>query len=89
MLENLCRNCFSYAEVLHKLGIKCSGGNYETLKKNIIKYDIDIKHFTGKRWRSSPHFENRFSNGSREKYILEDVFKKNCTISQKVMRRSS
>lgn len=49
-----------------------------------MEYGIDISHFTGARWNTAPTYVPQI--GSKEKYKLEEVFTKNSTISQKVMR---
>lgn len=84
-LQDLCSNSYSYAEVLTKAGRQACGGNYETLKKNIKKYNIDVSHFTGKQWRKSPNQENHNSQ-KHLKYTFEDVFQKNSCLTQKVLR---
>ena len=83
-LEELCADSYSYSEVLRKAGRKPGGGTNETLKKKILEYDIDISHFTGQRWQSSPTYEPRI--GTKEKYSLEEVFTSNSVITQKVLR---
>lgn len=83
-LEELCASSYSYSEVLRKAGRKPGGGSNETLKKKILEYGIDISHFTGARWNTTPTYTPRI--GSKEKYELEEVFKKDSTVSQKVMR---
>lgn len=83
-LEELCANSYSYSEVLRKAGRKPGGGSNETLKKKILEYNIDISHFTGQRWQSSPTYEPRI--GTKEKYSLEEVFTSNSVITQKVLR---
>lgn len=49
-LENLVKESYSYAEVARKLGMHSKGGNYNTLRRNIIKWNIDTKHFVGRGW---------------------------------------
>ena len=83
-LEELCQDSYSYSEVLRKAGRKPGGGANETLKRKILEFGIDISHFTGKAWNSSPTYKSRV--GSREKYTIEEVFTKNSVISQKIMR---
>ena len=56
-LEELCKNSYSYAEVLRKAGRKQAGGNQSTLKKKIEEFNIDISHFTGERQQWSPNQE--------------------------------
>lgn len=49
-LEIAVKDSFSKRNVLSKLGIAKSGGNYETLEKAIDFYNLDTSHFTGKGW---------------------------------------
>ena len=44
-LKNVITQSRTYSEVLKRLGIRAAGGNFDTLKKYIKKYEIDIKHF--------------------------------------------
>ena len=83
-LTELCRDSYSYSEVLRKAGRKPGGGSNETLKKKILEYNIDISHFTGQRWQKAPTYNSRVN--SREKYTIDEVFTEHSTISQKVLR---
>lgn len=82
-LEKLCKDSYSYAEVLRKAGRKQGGGTQATLRKKIEEYQIDISHFTGQRWQESP---NQEPQRGREKYSLDEVFIKNSPVTQKVLR---
>lgn len=83
-LSDLCKDSYSYAEVLVKAGRKIGGGSQATLKKKIEEYQIDISHFTGQKWRESPNQKDCVI--SREKYLLDEVFVKNSPVTQKVLR---
>ena len=83
-LEKLCKESYSYAEVLRKAGRKQGGGTQATLKKKIEEYQIDISHFTGQRWRQSPHQKDNIKG--KEKYTLDEVFVKDSPVSQKTLR---
>ena len=83
-LEELCKDSYSYAEVLRKAGRKQGGGTQATLRKKIEEFGIDISHFTGQRWQNSPNQIDNHEN--REKYSLEEVFIKNSPVTQKVLR---
>ena len=83
-LEELCKNSYSYAEVLRKAGRKQGGGTQATLRKKIQEFNIDISHFTGQKWQNSPNQINK--QISREKYSLDEVFIKNSSVTQKVLR---
>jgi len=50
LLTPVVANSRSIAEVLTKLGLKPTGGNYSNLKKNILKFGLDTSHFTGQAW---------------------------------------
>ena len=82
-LEELCKDSYSYSEVLQKAGRKPGGGNQEILTKKITEFEIDISHFTGQRWQESPHQQPQ---QGIEKYTLDEVFIENSPVTQKVMR---
>lgn len=83
-LKELCKNSYSYAEVLRKAGRKQGGGAQATLRKKIEEFGIDISHFTGQRWQDSPNQTD--NHEKREKYLLEEIFIKDSPITQKVLR---
>ena len=85
-LEETCKECYSYAEVLRRKGIKPSGGNYEILKKKIKEYEIDISHFTHKEWNKGKTHE-RDKRIATSKLTDEDVFFKGNTKSRIVIRK--
>jgi len=47
----------SYRQVIHLLGLKPAGGNYDQIKKYIKEYSLNTKHFTGKIWNKGLKFE--------------------------------
>lgn len=85
-LTELCKDSYSYAEVLKKAGRKQGGGAQATLKKKIQEFNIDISHFTGQKWYDAPGKVNNFTGISQEKYSLDEVFIQNSPVSQKVLR---
>ncbi len=88
-LEELCAESFSLAEVLKKAGRK-GGGSQQTLKKKIAEFGIDTSHFTGQLWNKGRTKEDdeRIEQQSfnQEKYSLEEVFKENSPVTQKMLR---
>ena len=82
-LQELCKDSYSYAEVLRKAGRQQGGGAQATLKKKIEEFNIDISHFTGERWQLSP---NQALQNYKEKYSLNEVFKKDSFVTQKILR---
>ena len=55
-LETACIQSSSYRNVMKILGLKEAGGNYATIKKKIIEFQIDISHFTGRGWNKNLKF---------------------------------
>lgn len=51
-LFSAVRSCISYRQVLSKLGLSETGGNYKQLKKYIVEYKLDISHFKGRGWNA-------------------------------------
>ena len=89
-LEELCAESYSLAEVLRKAGRKPGGGSQNILKKKIEEFGIDTSHFTGQLWNKGKTKEDdaRVAQNTlnKEKYSLDEVFKKNSPVTQKVMR---
>lgn len=83
-LKELCKDSYSYAEVLRKAGRKQGGGTQATLRNKIQEFGIDISHFTGQKWQDSPNQKDNIV--SREQYSLDEVFIKNSPVTQKVLR---
>ena len=55
-LKNAVKNSHSIRQVLGRLGIVPAGGNYQTVKRRIAKYNIDISHFHGQAWNKGQIF---------------------------------
>ena len=89
-LEELCKDSFSYAEVLRKAGRKQGGGAQKTLREKIQLYNIDISHFTGQNWNKgkTKDSDERLLKQSfnQEKYSLEEIFIQNSPVTQKILR---
>ena len=85
-LTELCKESKSFAEVLRKAGRQPGGGGQKTLKQKIEEYQIDISHFTGQIWSKGLTKETDSRILSKEKYSLDEVFKANSPITQRVLR---
>ena len=46
-LIDAVKESFSKAEVMRKLNLIASGGNYSTIDRNIKRLNLDTSHFTG------------------------------------------
>lgn len=74
MLEPIVKESDSIAEVLRKLKLKYSGGNYQHIKRMIVSNNISILHFTGQghfkgKEALNAHTKESFIN---ERLILND-----------------
>lgn len=73
----------SVAQVLSKLGLTYSGGNYSYIKKLIIKNDIDISHFTGQAHNKGKTANNRTSP---DEYLISNSTLKSHSIKLYMLR---
>lgn len=48
VFSNYIKQSFSISQVLQKMNLKPSGGNYKVMKNRISKLNLDCSHFTGK-----------------------------------------
>lgn len=70
-IREAVRTSSSLAETLRKLGLKDVGGNYRTIKANILKYKIDSSHFTGQGWNKFGH--PSFGNSGKPLLAVLDI----------------
>jgi hypothetical protein len=91
LLEQICRDSFSYRQCLNKLQLKEAGGNYACLKKRIEDYNIDISHFHHKAWNKGKkvgpkrsiedYLSNKYTIKSyslKKRLISENIFEHKC-----------
>ena len=71
-LTEAVRESYSMSQVLKRLNVKVAGGNYDTLRKAIKHFDLDVSHFRGKGW-------NKGGVSPRKKIELGKVLVKNST----------
>jgi Zn finger protein HypA/HybF involved in hydrogenase expression len=69
--KNAIKESTSIRQVLYKLGIKESGGNYFTAKLRIKKLCLDVSHFTGR-----GHLKGKTHNWTKQT-PLEDILIEN------------
>lgn len=58
-LEQAVKNSISIREVLIKLGLKPAGGNYATLKRDIVQLNLDVSHFKGQGHGKTAHIARK------------------------------
>lgn len=64
LLESYVKNCYSFAELCRKLGLKPEGSNPKTVRKKMDEFNVDYSHFTGQAWN-----KNSKNPVYQEKYI--------------------
>lgn len=73
--EPIVKNCITYSDVMRSLGLPVSTGNYRTIKKYILLYNISISHFDPNKISTE-----RIKNFNREsKKSLSEILVQNST----------
>ena len=78
-LTKIIKESLNKSDVLKKLGNKLTGGNFNTLSKYIMKYNIDISHFEE---NNKKIYSDTLSNIDRKliyRDINEILTEKSCT----------
>lgn len=70
LLEEAVKDCYSFAELARRLGLKPEGSNPKTLRKKLTDFEVDFSHFTGQGWNQGLKFKPRI------KQDLKDIMKK-------------
>ena len=82
LLEENVKDCYSFAELARRLGLRPEGSNPKTLKKKLDEFNVDYSHFTGKGWNRKLKFKPR-----KEK-SLSEILVKDCSYQPyKLLRR--
>lgn len=83
LLEPIVKDSYSVAEVLNKLNLKLSGGNYRNIQFKFRYLKIDTKHFKGQAWNKGLTSETdervrKFTKSNS--YSNEEIFVENSPI---------
>ena len=54
LLKENVKDCYSFAELCRRLGLKPEGSNPKTLRKKMNEFKVDYSHFTGQKWHINP-----------------------------------
>ncbi len=69
-LKRAANESLSIRQILAKLGLKEAGGNYSQIKKYLVLYQIDVRHFKGRAWNKG------IKMPFRPKLLLSEVLTK-------------
>lgn len=90
-LEEVCKDSYSLTEALTKLGLSPVGsGNRVTFKKKTAEYGIDISHFTGQNWMSSPHRADLYESWRKTRkpsYNWDEILVEHSPITRASLKR--
>lgn len=82
LLEQNIKDCYSFAELCRRLGLKPGGSNPKTLRKKLEEFGIDYSHFTGQGWNVGLKFKPRTAKD------LSEILTKDSTYqSYKLLQR--
>lgn len=81
-LEIAVKKSISFRQVLHFIGLKEAGGNYQQIKRYLKEYHIEHWHFKGQGWNLGNHGK------VKPKYKLEEILVENSNFqSYKLKKR--
>lgn len=72
----------SIADVCKTLGLVAKGSNYDTIKKYINLYSLDVSHFTGARWNKGIRYLSHTCLTS-----LDDILQENVSYSSDMLKK--
>lgn len=62
----------SIAQVLKRLNLRPTGGNYKSIKAHILRLDLDVSHHLGQKWASSQGLNRCAPKRSLEEVLVEN-----------------
>ena len=74
LVRQIASEVFSIAQLIKRLGLKCAGGNYATIKRTLQKLDIDCSHWTGGAWSKDKRLKD-WSDYSRVSRLKPHLIK--------------
>ena len=86
LLETNVKDCYSFAELCRRLGLKPEGSNPKTLRKKMDEFGVDYSHFTGKAWNKNP--ENPVYRGKYLPKLCEHSSLSSANVKELVYRLS-
>lgn len=84
-LTPLVESSLSFSEVIKKLGLKMTGGNFRLIQFRILEYRIPTDHFLGQNWAKGKTAESCSkvaANVAKNSFSNEEIFKENSPYSQ-------
>lgn len=87
LLVPIIRDSMSWAEVLTRLNLKLTGGNYRNIQIKAKAFEISFDHFTGSRWNKGKTMDTDSRIKSSSKLKPSDVLKEKSNAPTKQVRR--
>lgn len=86
-LEPVVKESSSNAEVIKKLGLQLTGGNYRHVMAYIHYYELDTSHFTGQGWNKGERYRPISPAQPLEEILVErSTYKSSSRLREKLQR---
>ncbi len=66
------KNSLSLAETMRTLGLYVGGSNYDTVKRKIKEFNLDVTHFTGAAWNQGDRYRPVKASYSLDEILVKD-----------------
>lgn len=66
-------NSRSVAEVLKFLGLKPTGGNYDSMRRHIDRLQLDCSHFAGQAWSRNQVFVTEYTSKAVRNRLKKEI----------------
>ena len=86
LLEEKVKDCYSFAELCRRLGLKPEGSNPKTVRKKMDEFGVDYSHFTGQGWNKLGHPSFGNSGKTIEEYFVEHGDTKSGNVRERLLR---
>ena len=81
-LIEIVKNSYSISDVARSLGLKPMGSNFNTIRKYIDLYNIDISHFTGQTWNKGINYLEKTA-----RVPLSEILKENTNFQSDQLKK--
>jgi hypothetical protein len=71
-IREAARDAKSIAEMCRILDLIAAGGNYGSVKRRLVRYDIDTSHFTGRGWNKNNYSDKPNNKISIKKKLIRE-----------------
>ena len=85
LLEQKVKDCYSFAELCRRLGLKPEGSNPNTVKKKLDEFGVDYSHFTGQGWKKKGHPSFEKNSIPLDKFFVKGNIQRPSKIKERLL----